>query len=80
MVIRCFYGLDLLGLCGFSVRLFRVFRVIRFMSIARATLSFSVIRVFKFFGFDSVIKAMRVIIRLNEYAKEREAPSECQGR
>jgi hypothetical protein len=35
----------------------------------------SVIQVFKFIGFVSVIKAKG----LNEYAKKREASSECQG-
>jgi hypothetical protein len=33
-----------------------------------------------FIGFVCVVKDIRVIITLREYAKEREAPSECQGR
>ena len=54
--------------------------VIWLMRTARVTWIISVIQVFKFIGFVSVIKAKRVIITLNEYAKEREAPSEWQGR
>jgi hypothetical protein len=50
------------------------------MRTGRVTWIISVIQVFKFNGFISVIKAIRVIITLNEYAKEREAPSELQGR
>ena len=50
------------------------------MTVARLTWIISVIQVFKFIGFVCVVKARRVIIMLNEYAKEREAPSECQGR
>jgi hypothetical protein len=42
-------------------------------------MDYSFIQVFKFIGFVSVIKAIRVIITLNEYAKEREALSEWQG-
>ena len=54
--------------------------VIWLMRTARVTWIISVIQVFKFIGFVSVIMAKRVNITLNEYAKEREAPSECQGR
>ena len=50
----------------------------KIMKIARLTWIVSAIRVFKFIGFVCVVKAIRVIITLNEYAKEREAPSECQ--
>ena len=50
------------------------------MRTARVTWIISIIQVFKFIGFFSVIKAKGVIITLNEYAKEREAPSEWQGR
>ena len=57
-----------------------VFMVIWLMRTARVTWIISVIQVFKFIGFVSVIKAKRVIITLDEYAKEREAPSEWQGR
>jgi hypothetical protein len=39
------------------------------MRTARATWIFSVIQVFKFIGFVSVIKAVRVIIKLVEYTK-----------
>ncbi len=42
---------------------------------ARITWIISVIQIFKFIGYVSVIKAIRVIVTLNEYAKEREAPS-----
>ncbi len=54
--------------------------VIWLMRAARVTWIISVVQVFTFIGFVSVIKAVRVIITLNEYAKKREAPSECQGR
>jgi hypothetical protein len=37
---------------------------------------FCVIRGLTFIGFVCVVKAIRVIITLSEYAKEREAPSE----
>ena len=47
---------------------------------ARVTWIISVIQVFKLIGFVSVIKAIRVVVTLNEYAKKRETPSECQGR
>ena len=57
-----------------SVRFCGVFMVIWLMRTARVTWIISVIQVFKFIGFVSVIKAVRVIITLNEYAKEREAP------
>jgi hypothetical protein len=50
------------------------------MRTARVTWIIRVIQVFKFIGSVSVIKAKRVIITLNEYAKEREAQSEWQGR
>jgi E3 ubiquitin-protein ligase DOA10 len=53
-----------------------VFMVIWLMRTVRVTWIISVIQVFKFIGFVSVIKAKGVIITLNEYAKEREAPSE----
>jgi hypothetical protein len=39
------------------------------MRTARLTWTISVIHVFTFIGFVSVIKAVRVIITLNEYAK-----------
>ena len=55
-------------------------KVVRSMRIAMVTWICSVIRVFKFVGFVCVFKAIRVIITLNEYANECEAPSECQGR
>ena len=63
-----------------SVRFCVVLMVIWLMRTARITWIISVIQVFKFIGFVSVIKAIRVIVTLNEYAKKREAPSECQGR
>ena len=43
--------------------------VIWFMRTARVTWIISVIQVFKFIGFVYVIRAVRVIITLNEYAK-----------
>ena len=43
--------------------------VIWLMRTARVTWIISVIQVFKFIGFVSVIKAVRVIITLNEYTK-----------
>ena len=43
--------------------------VIWLMRTARVTLIISAIQVFTFIGFVSVIKAVRVIITLNEYAK-----------
>ncbi len=43
--------------------------VIWLMRTARATWIISVIQVFTFIGFVSVIKAVRVIITLNQYAK-----------
>ena len=43
--------------------------VILLMRTARVTWTISVIQVFKFIGFVSVIKAVRVIITLNEYGK-----------
>ena len=43
--------------------------VIWLMRAARVTWIISVLQVFKFIGFVSVIKAVRVIITLNEYAK-----------
>ena len=63
-----------------SVRFCGVFIVYWLMRTARVTWIINVIQVFKFIRFVSVIKAMRFIITLNEYAKEREAPSEWQGR
>jgi hypothetical protein len=39
------------------------------MRTARVTWIISIIQVFKFIGFVSVIKAVRVIITLNAYAK-----------
>ena len=53
--------------------------VIWLMRTGRVIWIISVIQVFKFIGFLSVIKAKRVIITLNEYAKECEAASECLG-
>jgi hypothetical protein len=50
------------------------------MRTARVSWIISVIQVFKLIGFVSVIKAIWVVVTLNEYAKKREAPSECQGR
>ncbi len=52
-----------------SVRFFGVIIVVRLMRTARVTWITSVIQVFKFIGFVCVIKAKRVIITLNEYAK-----------
>ena len=43
--------------------------VIRLMRTARVTWIINVIQVIKFIGFVCVIKAKRVIITLNEYAK-----------
>ena len=43
--------------------------VIWLMRTARVTWIISVIQVFKFIGFVCVIKAKRVIVTLNEYAK-----------
>jgi hypothetical protein len=43
--------------------------VIQLMRTGRVTWIISVIQVFKFIGFVSVIKARRVILTLNEYAK-----------
>jgi hypothetical protein len=43
--------------------------VIWLMSTARVTWVISVIQVFKFIGFVSVIMAQRVVITLNKYAK-----------
>ena len=65
-----------------SVRFCGVFMVIWLMRTARVTWIISVIQVFKFIGFVSVIKAVRVIITLNEYANASRsgAPSEWQGR
>jgi ABC-type microcin C transport system permease subunit YejE len=60
-------------LCG-------VVMVIWLMSTARVTWIISVVQVFTFIGFVSVIKAKRVIVTLNEYAKNCEELSECQGR
>ncbi len=54
--------------------------VIWLMRTAKVAWIVMVIHVFTFIGFVSVIKAIKVIITLNEYAKEREAPSEWQGR
>ncbi len=73
---RYFWGLDLLGL-GLSAGLFRVVRIMR---IARVTSIFNGIRVSRFIAFVCVAKDIIAIITLNEYTKEREAPSECQGR
>jgi hypothetical protein len=53
-----------------------LFSVIRLMRITRVTWIFSVSRGLTFIGFVCVVKAIRVIITLSEYAKEREAPSE----
>jgi hypothetical protein len=52
-----------------SVRCCGVFVVYWFLRTARVTWIINVIQVFKFIGFDSVIKAVRVIITPNEYAK-----------
>ncbi len=52
-----------------SVRFCGVFMVIGLIRTARVTWIISVIQVFKFIGFDFVIKAVRVIITPNEYAK-----------
>ncbi len=61
------------------VRFYGVLMFIWLMRTARVTWIISIIQVFKFFGFVSVIKAKRVFITLNEYVKEREAPSEFRG-
>jgi ABC-type microcin C transport system permease subunit YejE len=52
-----------------SVRFREVFMVIWLMRTVRVTWVISVIQVFKYMGFDSVIKEKRVIITLNEYVK-----------
>ncbi len=52
-----------------SVRFFGGFMVIWLMRTARVTWIISVIQVFKFIGFVCMIKAKRVSITLNEYAK-----------
>jgi hypothetical protein len=44
--------------------------IIWLMRSGRVTLIISVIQVFYFIGFVSVIKAIRVYITINEYAKE----------
>ncbi len=49
-----------------SVRFCGVFMVLWLMRTGRFTLIISVIQIFKFIGFVSVIKAKRVIITLNE--------------
>ena len=43
--------------------------VIWLVKTARVTWIITVIQVFKFIGFASLIKAVRVIVTLNEYAK-----------
>ncbi len=53
--------------------------VIWLMRTARVTWIISIIQVFKFIGFVSVIKAKRVII-IRQGVKELEAQSEWQGR
>ncbi len=52
-----------------SVRFCVVLMVIWLMRTARVTLIISDIQVFKFVAFVSVIKAKRVNVTLNEYAK-----------
>ena len=52
-----------------SVSFCGVFMVIWLMRTARVTWTISVIQVFKFIGFVSVIKVVSVIITLNEHAK-----------
>ncbi len=47
------------------------------MRIARVTQNFNVIRVLTCIAFVCVAKAMVAIFTLNEYAKEREALSQC---
>jgi hypothetical protein len=54
--------------------------IVWLMRTARVTWIISAIQVFKFISFASVIKAIRIIITLNEYAKEHDAKNECQGR
>ncbi len=54
---------------GLSVRFCGFFMVIWLMRTARVTWIISVIQVFKFIGFVCAVKAKRVIITLNEYAK-----------
>jgi hypothetical protein len=62
-------GSDILLLRGLSLRFCGVFMVIRLMRTGMVTWIISVIHVFKFIGFVSVINAVRVIITLIEYAK-----------
>ena len=57
-----------------------LFSVIRLMRIARVLGFIALFGVFTFIGFVCVVEAIRFIIMLSEYAKERETPSECQGR
>ncbi len=54
---------------GLSVRFCGGFMVVWLMRTARVTWTINVIQVFKFIGFVSVIKAVKVVITLNEYAK-----------
>jgi len=53
-----------------------LFSVIRLMRIARVLGFIALFGVFTFIGFVCVVEAIRFIIMLSEYAKEREASSE----
>jgi hypothetical protein len=64
-----FLGFGYTWVMRLSVSFCGVFMVIWLMRTARVTWTISVIQVFKFIGFVYVIKAVRVIITLNEYAK-----------
>ncbi len=55
-------------------------RIIRIMRISTVTYICKVIRAFTFIAFVCVADATMTIISLNQYVKEREAPSECHGR
>jgi hypothetical protein len=75
----------LLGVLGIWLHFWHEIRLLDFVGFKwlfclRGLLGIWIIQVFKFIGFVSVIKAIRDIVTLNEYAKKREAPSECQGR
>ena len=53
-----------------------LFSVIRLMRIARVLGFIALFGVFTFIGIVCVVEAIRFIIMLSEYAKEREASSE----
>jgi hypothetical protein len=64
--------------CEIFLRVSGFFMVVWSMRIAGVTWIISVIRVFKFIRFVYVVKVIRLIITLDEYSKEREAPSEFE--